>query len=234
MTKATLADMRQTARDLADMEDVASISDEWLNRRINEHCQRLYDKLIIAHGDLYYAKSNNGVSAVVGQSTYTWADLGAQDFYRLVSLIVDNGNDWCEPPAFQYEDLPSLLEQESGVGYWHPCQLRRMVKPTGVEIRPAPNSTSLNITLHYIPVMPKLVDDQHAFDGINGWERWACLGAAIDMRVKEDEDPSGLYAMRQEIDRDIDILAGTRDAGRPYKVRRTRRRYRYGRYGEDD
>jgi hypothetical protein len=229
----TLAEMRQSARELADMEQSTFISDEWLTNRIDEHCQRLYDKLIIANGPMYYAKSNGGTATVSGQSLYTWAELAAPDFYRLVSLIVSDGNDFAELGSFDYTDLPYLLKIQESVGYVHVCQLRRQVRAEGIDIRPAPESNALTITLHYIPSMQRLTEPEQTFDGINGWERWVALGAAIDMRIKEETDPSGLYAQRSEMEKDIMQLASGRDAGRPNMIKRTRRRH-WWRWGDDD
>jgi hypothetical protein len=58
------------------------------------------------------------------------------------------------------------------------------------------------------------------FDGVNGWEDWACYGAAVDMLNKEEslEQAQALQAQRAVLDSQIDALAGNRDAGMPEVV----------------
>lgn len=61
-------------------------------------------------------------------------------------------------------------------------------------------------------------DDPDRWDGINGWEEYVVLDAAIVAMLKEETDPSGLMSQKAEIDRRIIDMADSRDKGRPARL----------------
>lgn len=74
------------------------------------------------------------------------------------------------------------------------------------------------LTLSYIPVMPALTQDSDTFDGINGWEEFIVIDAAIKALIKEESDVSTLMAQKAAIVRRINECAPNRDAGMPDRV----------------
>ncbi len=215
----TLAQMRTNVRELADMENTGFVEDAEVDRRLNEALRQLYDKLIKARGEHYYSASAS-ISTVAAQSLYTFAsDFSAIDCYRLLRVLASDGSQVVDLPSFEWADLAELQSYgSSGGNSYH--LWRYKLKPTGIELQPTPQAAR-TLTLHYIPAMTELTNDSDTFDGVNGWERWACLTAAIDLLIKEESDPSGLMAQRAMLEADIINLASSRDQARPERIQDT-------------
>lgn len=214
----TLSDLRTRARELADMQTsnqaAAFVTDAELDRHLNRHLKSLYQKLIIARGDDYYAAVAT-IAAVAGQATYAVP----ATFMQLLQVTVSDGTRYVLVPRYNLKEWPNLryLQQlnSSDLGLY-----RYRLQGANLDIRPAPTTTGHTFTVHYLPAFQQLVNAGDTFDGVNGWEDWACYGAAVDMLNKEEslEQAQALQAQRAVLDSQIDALAGNRDAGMPEVV----------------
>jgi len=74
------------------------------------------------------------------------------------------------------------------------------------------------LNLHYIPAMPDLVSDTDVFDGVNGYEEYIVVDAAIKALQKEESDCSLLLAQKDALTKRISASASPRDAGKPEKI----------------
>lgn len=215
---ATLAQMRERARDMSDMQtssqSQAFITDAELDRIINRHLKSLYQKLITLRGDDYYATQTTFPS-VANQATYAVPN----NFFQLLKLIVSDGTRYWTVPRYNLEQWADLRYLQN-VSSSDLTLLRYRLTGANIEVRPAPKTAGYTFTLFYLPAFAPLVNAGDTFDGVNGWEDWACYGAAIDMLIKEEsmEQAAALQAQRQTLDQQIDALAGNRDAGRPEVV----------------
>ncbi len=213
----TLAEMRTRARELADMQTsnqaAAFVTDAELNRAINRHIKQLYNKLIIARGDDYYAQSTS--VGLIGSSI----SLALIAFMQLLSLSATDGTRVVWVPKFSLKQWAELKYLEN-IGVADLGMYRYRLMGNNLEIRPACNNASHSFIIHYLPAFAPLVNDADTFDGINGWEDWACYGAAIDMLNKEEslEQAQGLMAQRALLNDQIEKLSGNRDAGMPEVV----------------
>lgn len=227
-----LSELQLRVREMADMgtsaQASAFITDAELARSINRHLRSLYNKLIIARGDDYY----------VVQVAFTVA-AGVQfvpvppDFFQLTTLTASIGGVVADVPKFGPKDIAALLTSGASVAAWR-CFYRLCA--AGLELLPVP-SVALEMVLYYVPRCPELVLPGDTFDGFNGWEDWACYGAAIDALNKEEsfEQSGALAAARGVLDQQIQALAGNRDAGRPESVQDTRRDWAHVRaYGRSN
>ncbi len=209
-----LSDMQTRTRELANMEvQFASdfISDDELRRRLNAALKQLYDKLIVARGQEYYASMTN-FNTVPGQSDYPLP----ADFYEGLSVTATHGG-WYNQ-MFTWEAQEWAVMQSVSVNTGSPIYaLRYRYQGDNMVILPIPQG-AFRIDLMYVPIMADLVLPADTFNGVNGWEEWACLTAAIGMLAKEESDPSALMAERSMIDMRIDKLAGNRDAGRASRI----------------
>lgn len=214
----TLSELRQRARDLADMQTSnqaqAFVTDAELDRTLNRALKQLYQKLIIARGDEYYATSTTFAS-VSGQATYALP----ATFMQLLTLAVTDGTRVLFVPKFnlkQWHELKYLENLSSNDLSFYKYRLMG----GNLEIRPAPKTASHTFTLYYIPAFQPLTAPGDTFDGVNGWEDWACYTAAIDMLIKEEslEQAQLLSGQRAQIEDQIAALAGSRDAGMPEVV----------------
>lgn len=210
--------MMTRVRELADMqtsnEAQAFVTDAELKRALNRNLKQLYQKLIIARGDDYYA-TRYTTALVANQAEYAFG-LFVPDFMQLLGIDITDGTRVVPMPKFilkEYADLKYLENLNTNdLGMF-----RYRLNKQGIEIRPMPRTANYSLTLHYLPAFTELVNAGDTFDGVNGWEDWACYGAAIDLLNKEEsfEQAAALQAMRGTIDGQIDALAGARDAGRP-------------------
>lgn len=236
---ATLQEMRDRTRRLAHLEfspastGVASntIVDEALNRNLKQ----LYDKLRIARPKGFYQRTKSW-SLTAAEPYYPLPD----DFLELIAVWgTDSGGSTVVPiEDFLPQEIPDLLALEQGnAGTLYSMRYGIVQDEVGLrlELRPAPASTGLLLHIRYCPAfvpLPGANADAESFDGVNGWEDWACYRAAMDLLNREESDISGLMAMWQVLDANIAALAGNRDMGRPWRIQdverdHTVRRRRY-------
>lgn len=215
----TLLDLKDRAREAADMENSTFISDSELTKYINQSLQKLYDLLISAYGqERYY--NEEIISLTTNTDKYDLPD----DFYSLigVDLILSPNPDYksnaitLEPYMFQernrYVNSYLTADQVDGT-----IRMRYRLKGDVIHLIPQPSGFN-SLRLHYIPVMEKLASDSDEFDGVNGWEEYAILDTAIKMMRKEEGDTSDLRADRADIENKLISMASDRDAGMPQRI----------------
>ena len=211
----TLGEMKTRTRELADMQTSnqaqAFVTDAELVRHLNRGVKQLYQKLIIARGDEYYAKSTTFPS-VAQQANYALP----ADFMQLLMLAVTDGQLVIPVPKFTMKQWADLRYLQNVTSNDMSVFRYRIVGPN-IEVRPQPTSAQYTFTMYYLPAATSLALDADTFDGINGWEDWACYNAAIDMLNKEEsfEQAQSLLLQQKQLEGQIDALAGARDASMP-------------------
>jgi len=218
----TFLQMRDRARQLADMVGSTFVSEAELKEIINEACQDLYDILILHRGLAYYS-----VQTDIAVSSSTGSYGLPSDFYRLTSVRIKDGNNFWPLRAFEEVEVPALEQAEASGGY-SLFQTRYsirgpggLVASTNIILLPKPTG-SWTLKIGYIPAFQRLTLDSDTFDGINGWEKWVELTAAIEMLNKEESDSSALLGERNRIEARIRTLAPGRDEHRPPRIADTR------------
>jgi hypothetical protein len=203
------------------------IIDDELDEYINSAISNLYDMLVAARGDQYYSIYGT-VPTVSGDATYLWTDfttftaLGdASDFYRLVALQIQEGTEVEPLDSFEPQEEARLSER-SLQGSFTFRDIRYTLNQNQLYLVPTPNAV-WTIHMDYIPIAPTLASPSSSFDGINGWEEWVILTAAIRCGAKDKDDISALVAERAIIDNRIQRLAGQRDLANPGRVQDVRR-----------
>lgn len=185
----TLANMRTSAKQYADMDGSGVFTDAMWNEWINRGAEDLWDILTRAGGADVFGKRGTPITIVAGTSDYSLPS----DFHQLIG-------DWVSDSVgvpkqrklgkWTHADEPDL-RQISGNLY----NLRRRIMHNGtarvVSFLPVPSEGGL-WNYSYIPKMTALSDDGDTFDGLNGWEEYVELVAAIKAKNKEETDPSGL------------------------------------------
>jgi hypothetical protein len=213
----TLGDMRARAKLAADMENSSFLTDTEWNDNINDSCKRLYNKLVDVLGQEYYATTDTSTETVSGTAYY---DL-PEDFFFLLDLMLDDNSSFVNPETFELKERAILMSHEAnGLGSIHSVRYR--LSQNRLELRPKPNG-AFTVTYTYVPTYVEMTSDTSTFDGVNGWERWVELDAAITALNKEESDPSPLLAKQATIGAEIDRLKGRRDAGRPPRIQDTKR-----------
>lgn len=210
--KVTLLDLKKRSRERADKVGSGFIQDSELVSYINSSACELYDLLVSAYGDDYFMNSYS--FQTVGQTeSYNLPS----DFYKLLGLDQKIGQEYLTLKPYQFNErnkyrLGTYWNALSGVG-----GPRYKLSADKISFLPVPDG-QYNITLHYVPVCPLLVGDSDLFDGVNGWEEYIVIDAAIKMLQKEDSDCSLLVVQKQKIESRIENMKENRDAGQSFRV----------------
>lgn len=225
----SLIDMRERARELANMETnsgaSAFVSDAEVNRHINSALAQLYNLLVGARGQEYYA-SQQPYSLVAGTLQY---DLPA-DFFQLIGVALYDGGSYYQPAVWDWKQIAALAQLGTNGGASAANVVYRVTgrfkpDPTAysdrIELLPSV-TTGWVLSVWYLPAAPVLAADPDTFDGVSGFEEWATLSAAIKMMAKEESDPSVLLNERAILEAQIRQLAPARNADRPASIADTR------------
>lgn len=171
--------------------DTAELTDN-----INEGLAKLYDLILAEQDQPYYLASVN-FNTVSTKDTYVigpGGDINISDFYKGKGLDVNFGQQivisarpfmWSERNRFKW--YPGWI-------YSQPVFYHFIGKPNGAVANAAKDSIKLipqpsgqfNCTLWYYPTLAPLVAGGDQFDGINGFEEWAVLDAAIQILSKQE------------------------------------------------
>lgn len=212
MPTVTLAELKARARERADMVNSAYIADARLTEYINASAQELYDLLVQANQDYYTTLTTSTVSS--GSSSITLPS----DLYKLRGVDLDFGGEWC--PIWPYE----YLER----GRWQNVTANRVYVNTryriigsSLELLPA-DQASGDYRIRYVPLMTVMADDADTFDGLNGFEEYIVIDAAIKMKSKEESSTSDLKDEKARIRQRILAMADVRDLGAPDVVQDVR------------
>ena len=220
----TLASMLARARRLAQMEGgsaSAFVTDAEAEQWLNDGLRDLYDLLIAARGEDYYALSVLISSSVV--SSETVYQLPA-DFYRALEVALYDGSRYYSCPRVEVQGLVDTLNATVGGAGQDITAMSYRLLPGYIMVHPWPTSSAVEVKLYYLPAMTT-VGTAGSFDGINGWEEYAVLSCAIRMLKKEGtlDIAQALEVERARLEERIGRLASTRDAGRPKRIADTRR-----------
>lgn len=213
MRKVTLLELRTRARQRANKEGSGFVTDSELNGYINDSLTKLYDLLVGAYGNDYYAKTQ----AMVTDFNEQYYDLPL-DFYKLLGI------DYLIGPQEALTLKPYQFNERNRyrIGtFWNAivgvAGPRYQITQNKISFLPIPNA-QYNLEIHYIPACPKLVANSDEFDGINGWEEYVVLDAAMKMLKKEETDVKDLETEKNEIVFRINQMAENRDAGQSFRV----------------
>ncbi|MFA6167019.1 MAG: hypothetical protein WC700_10400 [Gemmatimonadaceae bacterium] len=217
----TLASMLARARRLAQMEGGTTfVTDAEVEQWLNDGLRELYDLLIAARGEDYYA-----VNSPIYYSALTNGWALPATFFRSLEVVLYDGSTYFSAPRAELADVARALNitEAGGASSLADCSYR--LTETEIELHPVPAAkTSTVVHLYYLPAMTT-VGSGGSFDGLDGWEEYAVLSAAIRMLKKEGtlDIAQAFEVERARIEQRIGRLASTRDAGRPKRISDTRR-----------
>lgn len=210
----TLAQLRTAAKQRADMVNSDFVSDTEWNSYINQSAYALYDLLIQKYDNDYfvddYSFPTDGTSYLYNLPT---------DFYKLLGVDLQLGNSddsWITLRKFERAErnnfaLPNFQN------FYGVTNLRYRLRANGLWLTPTPQAGQ-TIRILYIPRLPELTTDSSELDGINGWNEWVIVDAAIKALVKEESDTSALERDKASITARIESAAENRDAANPQRV----------------
>ena len=205
----TLAQFKTRAREASDQEGSLFVSDSELTTYINSSAQELYDLLVSSFTDLYTTLSASQTPTVTAAITLP------ADFYKLRGVDYQiSTSEWVDVQQFSFQERNNNNSLAFG-SFNRLTDVRYRL--TGSSILLTPEDKALNSTFRiwYVPVMSELVDDTDTFNGINGWEQYIVIDAAIKMLNKEESDSSNLVLQKKQLKERIETMAQNRDAANP-------------------
>jgi hypothetical protein len=210
MTTYNLSQLRERARQRADMENSRFISDSELNSFINASYGELYDLLVATRGENYYITSHS-FTTTSGVDTYALPN----DFFKLMGVdYVTSPNQAITLRPFMWQERNRFKEPFYNNANYN---LMYQIRGNNLVFVPAPNGNQ-SIKLWYIPRAIELNDDSDSFDGINGWEEYVIIDAAIKMRIKEETSIDELVLAKSEMKARISQASAGRDSSEPLRV----------------
>lgn len=209
----TLLQLKTQSRLRADKVGSSFIQDTELVGYINNSACELYDLLVGAYGNDYFLKSK-AFTTVGGTSDYALPT----DFYKMTGI------DYLIGPQNALTLRPYQFAERNKyrIGtYWNAiigaAGPRYKINPATISFLPIPDG-AYNLEMWYVPACPLLVADIDTFDGINGWEEFIIIDAAIKMLQKEESDTGLLEKQKMMIMGRINQMAENRDAGQSFRV----------------
>jgi len=210
MASFTLLELRNRSRQRADMVNSRFITDAELNYFINASFGELYDLLVNSRGENYYVSSYN-FTTTINQDTYPLP----ADFFKLMGVdYVTSTTQAITLKAFRWQERNRFREPFYNVRNYN---LMYQVRGNNLVFIPTPNG-SQQIRLWYIPRHQELALDTDSFDGINGWEEYIIIDAAIKMRVIEESPVEELILAKNDMKARILSACSGRDSGEPPRV----------------
>lgn len=184
-------------------------TDTEINDEINASLKRLHNKLAQTFEDEYFHGSSTFAS-VADQKDYALP----ADFFKLLGVDVKRTSDnrWFSVHKFAFQERNTRNFTAFGL-----LDYRYRLRGDNIHLIPEPQ-TGLTFQIHYIPTFTPLATDGATFDGINGWEEWAVIDAAMKMLRAEETDTAELQVDLQRIESEIEAVAANRDAGEPEQV----------------
>jgi hypothetical protein len=225
----TLAELRTDVEERADLPVSTSttfIKQAALNRFINQSIRRFMQFVMQAYGD------NHFISEELGQLVLVQPDQDMYplppDFISLVYVRLQLGAGQFVP--LERMDMDRVMVAHQANAGWSGVRPTYRLVGENIRFYPVPKAEHL-VLLGYVGTriiksnvgVPKqdMTVDTDTLDGINGWEEWVVLDAAIKCMKKEESDPSLLLLEQKEIEQEIVAHAQQRDQGAPARVRNT-------------
>lgn len=189
-------------REMTDQVNGTHLSDAEMYRILTSAVTSTWD-FILVNGIGEYVKKKT-FNTVANQKEYSLSTIVgmADDFYKLSSLYVDEGNGQLRPI--------SRINPEEEQAYRAPASVVPMV-------------------LYYVPCAPVFTTGSESFDGINGWEEHTLNVAAEAVMKKKQDDAAPYTRTKRELESRIQTMAN-RMQGEPPRVVRKRHQKSQDRY----
>lgn len=203
--------LRVQVRHRADQSGSKFCSDPELNDYINTAWCELYELLIDSGSE--YRLETDTITTASGTSAY---DLPS-DFFRLRGVdIAISADETLTAHPYMFEERNTYRT----AGAWAPGY-PVWYRQSGDTVKFIPEPTGVyTVTLHYYPVPTALVSNQNTIDGINGWDDFVVVKAAMKAAAKEENAGlvSQLAAEAAGLATRIRNAAPKRDAGAPERA----------------
>lgn len=211
-----LSSLRTKAKQRADKESSEFVSTSEWTSYINSAYKELYDILVNANEDYYTTSTNLTITS--GSSVALPAT-----FYKLrgVDASGDGGSTFYTIKPFDF-----LQRNNKNISRISPIysELEKSYRIIGsnLHIVPTDNATG-TYRIWYVPKTTELSSEGDTAEGVNGWEEYIIVTAAMMALSKEESDITALLLEQQKLKQRIDLMSSNRDIGYPAKIQNTRK-----------
>lgn len=219
ITPVTLGSLITSVRQEAEMVGDQFVTDLEVTSYLNSELAELYGLMLQAYGTDYFVSSQM-VAVVANTDTYALA----ADFLKLIHVRQALGGVPTQylrcrrmnrAEADSYSGLASVWGAVPGFRGAGPAYY---LEGNTIVFVPMP-SASATIQIKYTPRAQVLSDPLlDTWDGYNGWEEYAIVGAAIRCKDKEEDDVSVLMARKQSLKERIESEASARNDSEPARI----------------
>lgn len=211
----SLLQVRNMAKQRADMVNSGFVSKEEWNSYINQSYTELYDILVQTYADDYYVATPYQFTT---DGRYPALYDLPDDLYKLLGVDLGIGaagaNGWMTLRKFSFVSRNRYIYGNTPTSWLGILNLRYRIVGSQLDFVPQPQS-GVTIQLWYIPRPSVLLADSAILDGISGWAEYVVVDAAIKAMQKEESDVTVLMAQKQALLQRINAAASNRDAGMP-------------------
>jgi flagellar biosynthesis/type III secretory pathway chaperone len=208
----TLLQLKDQARQRADMETSSFVSDSELTSYINASIAELHDILIQSYGEDYFVTSST-FATVNGTEAYALPST----LYKLHGVDISiNGDEFLTIKRFNFNERNRFTDSVGWTAAGIPS-IRYRIVGANIMFTPVPDGSS-TVKLWFSPLAVKLVVDSDSLNDFNQYSEYIVVDAAIKMMQKEESDVSVLMAQKQALLQRITYASQNRDAGEPEAV----------------
>lgn len=206
----TLSEIRTRVRQRADMEASTDfMPDSEINTYINSAYKELY-AMLDQHG-MMHTETLQTITAD-GSTYYALPS----DYYATLGVWKDEGNYSRPLKVYGFKDRPFTGPSVTGEAYAY------RVTNEYIELYPRPSSGTYYHSYH--PVVTELSSDSDTLNGVNGWEEFVVIDAAIKCLMKEESDTRALMMERERIVARIEMEAEQRNMGESLTITNRRKK----------
>lgn len=228
----TLGQIRLLAQQKADRVNSNFVGTAEWNTYINQSAFELYDLLTTLFEDYYVtAPVTFQVDGTTSQYALTTI---CPNFFKLNGVdlgLSTNTNAWVTLRKFDFISRNRYVYPQITSSFLGVFNLRYRLVGSTLMFIPTPSANQY-IRVWYTPRMPSLLQDTDQLDGINGWDEYVAVDAAIKALTKEESDTAALMAQKQMLIDRINSSGMNRDIGQPDTISDTRSQSeRWGGYG---
>jgi hypothetical protein len=199
---STLAEMRDRVRFLGDFPNSRKFTPAIIDREVNNAVEDTWNVLITARPDYYTLEQL--VTSVAGTDSVALAG----DFFRLRKVEMRDGARWRPLLRVELNHAHRFSDTQG-----RPTHYR--LQGTTVKLYRTPDG-AYDLRVFYMPCKSTLVADGDTFDGINGFEEHAVVGAVVKLKMREGMPAEEWVGERRRLEQDVRSHADNMDSGQPF------------------
>lgn len=218
--QSSLGSIRLAAQQRADQVNSNFVTTQEWNSYINHSYNELYDIMVQAYGQEYFAASTAFLTDGRNPALYPLPDR----LYKLMGVdlgIAPLNNYFLTLKNFQFISRNRFLYGTPPISFLGFNDIRYRMIGNQIQFIPTPQA-SQTIRIWYVPRPATLLADSDLLEAISGWDEYVIVDAAIKAMQKEESDVTVLVLQKEALRKRIEAAANNRDIGMPEMVSNVR------------